>query len=309
MTLSQFKEDVDRQLPVGEEIFLDHVGHFVSDPDAAGEALARAGFQPAPRSIQVNPDGRGGETLTGTGNATAMFRRGYVEILFKTADTPLGRELDTALARYPGVHLAAFAVSDAMAAHDRLEKAGFRVRPLANMRRPVDTAGGQEYAAFTVARVEPNEMAEGRIQMLTHWTEAAVWQPRWMAHPNGATGLVDVVIATSDLVEAADRFSRFLDRRASLNTAGRMIRVERGGVQLISPQVLLQLAPELTIPSLPFIALYAVVVRSLDVLESVLRAGDVTFVRRGACTFARFPSGLGIGAWVFVENPAHLPWR
>ena len=42
-----------------------------------------------------------------------MFARGYIEVLFKTADTPLGRELDAGLARYPGIHLAAFAIADA----------------------------------------------------------------------------------------------------------------------------------------------------------------------------------------------------
>ena len=64
--------EVDRQLPLGEEIFLDHVGHFVADRDAASRALARCGFAPTPVSIQVNPDG----TPTGTGNVCAMFARG-----------------------------------------------------------------------------------------------------------------------------------------------------------------------------------------------------------------------------------------
>ena len=117
---------IDRQLPIGEEIFLDHVGHFVRDPEAASRALMRAGFAPAPVSIQVNPDpGGGAPHLTGTGNVTAMFMRGYIEALFKTADTALGRELDAGLARYPGVHLAAFAVADAAAAHARLAAQAF----------------------------------------------------------------------------------------------------------------------------------------------------------------------------------------
>src|SRR3979490_1803787 len=41
----------DPQLPIADEIFLDHVGHFVRDPDAATRALARAGFAPTPVSI------------------------------------------------------------------------------------------------------------------------------------------------------------------------------------------------------------------------------------------------------------------
>src|SRR5262245_65123938 len=110
--------EADRQLPFADEIFLDHVGHFVRDHEAASRALARAGFAPTPPSVQVNPDPDGGAPqLTGTGNVTAMFARGYIEVLFKTAETPLTREFDAGLARYPGVHLAAFAVADAAAAH------------------------------------------------------------------------------------------------------------------------------------------------------------------------------------------------
>ena len=57
MTDAKMPHDADRQLPVGDEIFLDHVGHFVGDPQAASAALARAGFAPTPVSVQSNPDG------------------------------------------------------------------------------------------------------------------------------------------------------------------------------------------------------------------------------------------------------------
>src|ERR687887_1912043 len=114
------RSTVDRQLPILDEIFLDHVGHFVREPQAASRALARAGFAPTPVSVQVVPDPEGAPRPTGTGNVTAMFSRGYMEVLFKTADTTLGRELEAALARHAGVHLAAFAVADAAAAHRRL---------------------------------------------------------------------------------------------------------------------------------------------------------------------------------------------
>ena len=210
--------DIPRQLPDNDEIFLDHIGHFIRDPDAASKALRRVGFATTPISIQVDPDGAGGESPTGTGNVTAMFRRGYIEVLFKTAETPLGRELDAAIARYCGVHLAAFSVRDAAAAHRRLETAGFRVRPLVRMQRPVATEGGGYRRLHGRAR-RPGVMAEGRIQILAHHTEATVWQPRWLDHPNGATGLVDLVITTAEPGEAAMRYSRFLDRPAADNAA------------------------------------------------------------------------------------------
>ena len=114
-----------------------------------------------------------------------MFARGYIEVLFKTADTPLGRQLDAGLARYGGVHLAAFSVTDAATAHARLAASGFRMQPLVEMQRPVDTGGAPGTAAFTLARVEADEMPEGRIQILTHRTEHTVWQPRWLSHRSG----------------------------------------------------------------------------------------------------------------------------
>src|SRR5438874_2231701 len=93
-------------------------------------------------NTSVGPPGANGMiTRTGTGNLTAMLARGYLEVLFKTADTPLAREFDTALSRHAGVHLAAFAVADAAAAHRRLGAIGFRVRPLAHMQREVDLDG------------------------------------------------------------------------------------------------------------------------------------------------------------------------
>src|SRR6266581_4875074 len=120
---------IDRQLPRADEIFLDHLAHFVPDAQAASRALARAGFAPTPISLQVNPDPApdGVPRSTGTGNITAMFARGYIEVLFKTSDTPLAGEFEAALARHPGVHLVAFAVADAAGARRRLADRGFRV--------------------------------------------------------------------------------------------------------------------------------------------------------------------------------------
>jgi hypothetical protein len=297
------KPGLDRQLPIGEEIFLDHIGHFVRDPQAASRALTRVGFAPTPVSIQVGPDPSGGPSrLTGTGNVTAMFAHGYIEVLFKTADTALGRELEAGLARYPGVHLAAFAVADAAAAHRRLAERGFRTRPVAEMQRPVDTGGTMGTAGFTVARVEAGEMPEGRIQMLTHRTEHLVWQPRWLTHPNGALGLLSLVIAVSDVEEAAQRFARFTTREARPSSQGRTIELDRGWLHLVGAQAFTQMLPEVSIPSLPFAGAYGIRVRSLMGLEELLTRGGVRTRRREHDLVATFPEELGHGAWLFAED-------
>ncbi len=290
---------VDRQLPLGEEIFLDHVGHFVRDPQAASRALARAGFAPTPMSVQAQPDSMGAPRLTGTGNVTAMLTRGYVEILFKTADTPLGQELDAAISRYPGIHLAAFAVADAAGAHQRLRESGFRMRPLVDMQRPVETMGKQGTAAFTVARLEPGEMPEGRIQLLTHRTEQVVWQPRWLSHPNSAVGLANVVIAVSDLNEAARRFERLTGRRARASSLAQSFDLDRGNVELVTASTFARMCPHIPIPSLPFIGAYGIEVTSLELAERILNQGEFATQRVGPWLVAAFPQELGLGAWIF----------
>jgi glyoxalase-like protein len=300
MTQSTSSTAVDRQLPLGEEIFLDHIAHFVPDRSAARAALARAGFAPTPVSIQVSPDPAGGPPQpTGTGNVTAMFARGYVEILFQTADTPLGRELGAALARHPGLHLAAFAVADAAAAHRRLGEAGFRMQPLVSMQRPADTEQGADIAAFTIARLVPGQMPEGRIQLLTHRTEHTVWQPRWLQHPNGAQALAAVTIAVAEVDEAAARFARFTGRPAVRCEDGQAIALDRGRVELVTAAAFGRRFPELTIPSLPFIGACTIAVESIALTQATLTGAGIATRRAGDGLVARFPEELGTGAWVF----------
>lgn len=301
--------EADRQLPIGDEIFLDHVAHFVRDAKAASEALVRCGFAPTPISIQVSPDPAGGARPTGTGNVTVMFERGYAEILFKTADTPLARELDDAIARHAGMHLVAFAVADAAKSHQRLAADGFRVRELVNMARPVETEAGPDKAAFTIARVEPGVMPEGRIQMLTHHTERAVWQNRWLTHPNSTVGLIDVVIAVADVDAAAQRFSRFTGRTAIRTEGGAVLRLDRGGVYIINHARAQQRLPEIAIATLPFIVGYALRVRSLAAAERIVDNAGLEWHAFETGIAAAFPAELGEGAWWFVETPSALPWQ
>ena len=276
------------------------------DAPSAGEALARAGFAPTPVSIQVDRDDG---APTGTGNVTAMLRRGYIEVLFKTADTRLGRELDAAIARYPGIHLAAFAVADAGAAHRRLASSGFRVRPLAEMQRPLAwTETGAGTAAFTVARVEPGAMAEARIQMLTHRTEDTVWQPRWLTHPNGSVALASLVIAVADVEEAAQRFMRFTDRTATQSRSGQRVRLDRGRLELVTSQAFTAMLPEVPICSLPYMGGCGLIVESLGHADAVLRRGGLNPRPVGRALAVQFPEELGHGAWLFAEDAADFPW-
>jgi len=277
----------------------------VAAAEPASRALERAGFAPTPPSIQFDAAAR----LTGTGNVTAMLGEGYIEVLFQTADTALGRQFAAALSRHAGIHLAAFAVADATRAHARLSAAGFRMLPLARMERGVATASGNAVAAFSVVRVEPGVMPEGRIQMLTHHTEEAVWQERWLSHPNTATALIDVVIAVTDVQEAAGRFGRFCGRAAEQINGGAIVRLDRGAVVLVDRDALASLLPEVPVPALPFMAGYAIGVQSLRSATAIVQRARLPWRAFAGGIVASLPDELGVGAFIFVESAAALPWR
>jgi Glyoxalase-like domain len=293
---------MSRQLPAGAQIFLDHIGCFVPDVEAARHALARAGFAPTPVSLQVNPDPAGGPARpTGTGNVTAMLSQGYIEVLFKASDTPLAAELNTAMARYRGIHLAAFAVADAQLFHRGLADRGFRVRPLVHMQRPVDTEGEPGTAAFTLARLEPGEMPEGRVQALTHHTEQMVWRQRWLSHPNGALELVRLVIAVAGVDEAVRRYARFTGRQARASRFGTTIELDRGRLDLLSAEEFRQMLPAIAIPSLPFMGACEIRVASLAALRDLLVRAGMRPVPSGEGLVVEFPEEIGRGAWLFTE--------
>jgi len=300
-----------RQLPeeIGE-IYLDHVGHFVPDHDAAAKALEALGFAPTGWTVQTNPDPEGGPpTLTGTGNRCVMFRSGYVEVLAKTDDTPLSRQFDQASARYVGLHLIAFATRDAVNERARLSGAGFAVQPLVDLRRSVDDgAGGETELAFSVARVVPGAMEEGRIQFLTHHTEQAMWQPQMLDHPNGAESLSDQIVVVADIGEATQRWERFLGRSATTVRCGRLFELERGRLVLCDVAYGAAAAPG-PHPAPPFMAAYGIGVADLEPVRACLhRAGIAAAEEAEGRVTVTFPEALGIGAMHFLTGAADPPW-
>jgi hypothetical protein len=169
------------------------------------------------------------------------------------------------------------------------------------MERPVATLEGKGNAAFTVARVEAGELAEGRIQILTHHTEEMVWQPRWLAHPNGALALQRVVIVVEDLQETAQRYARFTGRQAGALGDGRRIELDRGCLDLVERGAFERRLSGVAIPSLPFIGACEIRVHSIAKLNESLEQAGLATTTCADGLVAPFPEELGCGAWLFRE--------
>ncbi len=255
----------DRQTPDAGEVFLDHVGWYVPDMDEAGAAFGRLGFVLTPYTLHAHENAAGERIPSGTANRCAMLRRGYLEILTHVPEleTALAGQLRAGLDRYTGLHLIAFTCADAEIEAARLAGAGFDPLPVARLRRPVRAGDGSEAVTeFSVIRLKPGAMAEGRIQMLTQDTPDTVWQEQLIARDNAIDALVGVIVCTADPDGAASRFGRFT---AHGPEAGR-IALDRGGIEFFTPERWRELAPGASIPSDPFIA--AAVLRSRDLVAT-----------------------------------------
>ncbi|MEQ8710380.1 MAG: VOC family protein [Rhodospirillales bacterium] len=261
------------QLPATGQVFLDHVGCFVRDIDRVAAAMAGLDITMTPFTEQQN-NGK----PAGTANRCAMFQRGYIEVLTAVSDTPLAAQMNTAIDRYEGLHLICFTTPDAGATNDALGCQGFSLQPPVELRR--QTADGE--AAFTVLRLQPPGMPEGRIQFCTHYTPDAVWPDRYLAEGNRARALTGVLVAGPDPEEAAGRFARFTGRKATKSPAGWSLTLDRGALAFVDVATAEKLTG-LTAPDPVWIAAIAVADRTVEA-EQQTGLGPVCLIRHPAET-------------------------
>lgn len=227
------------QTPGSGQLVLDHIAHFVPDHAAATGALRRLGFTVTPFSPQSHrPTPESPLTPAGSGNVCVMLRRGYLEFLTPTADTPIAHHLREAMARYIGVHLVALGTADPGVDRARLAAGGFEALPVLDLERPIGTPGGERTARFAVARVPSGAMPEGRIQFVHQKTPELLWQHRWLDHPNRAFALAAVYVCVADLAAAVARYERYLGLTSSAWGSARRLATTRGDMVLMGPETL-----------------------------------------------------------------------
>ena len=244
----------DRQLPERGEVFLDHVGYFVTDLDAAGSRLERLGFRVSLTNVQTNVDAKGALKPSGTSNRLARLKRGFIEMLAATHDTPLADQFKQAIARYSGLHLVAFSAEDMRAERARLIDAGFAMQEVIELKRRDRTLPGTPEVHFSVLRPQPGLMAEGRIQWVRPHTPEIVWRSETITTENGAEGLTDMLICVDDPASVAAHCGRYVGRAPVMRGELHAIALDRGGLVFVDAAQAGKILPGLRPASLPFMA-------------------------------------------------------
>jgi hypothetical protein len=290
------------QSPSAGALNLDHAAHFVADIDAASAALQQMGFTLTPFSPQEHrlaPDLP--LVAAGTANRCVMLQAGYLEFLCPVGDTPMAAQLQAAMARYVGVHLIAFGTAAPQADAARLQANGFAPLPIVDLQRTIGTADGERTARFTVVRVAPGRMAEGRIQYCQQRTPELLWQPRWLTHANGAVGLAAVIVCVAQPREAAMRYGAFTGVTASEVNGGFRLALERGDLIITDAQTV-ERSFSVTPAAMPWIAGYVLESSDLAAARNCARAAGCAVVEREGSRFAAV-APAAVGGLIVYQSP------
>lgn len=181
---------------------LDHLVIAVRDLGAAGGAWAAAGFTVSPRGVQ--------SPQMGSGNHTMMFGEDYLELLGVLSPTPHNARLRGFLAEREGLERCALTAADLVRARDALRAAGVDPPELLHFARPVERPDGSRLEArFSVLPwPEGSAVAGVGVFACQHHTRAAVWLPELQRHANGASGILEALIAAPEPAAAAAAMAR-----------------------------------------------------------------------------------------------------
>jgi catechol 2,3-dioxygenase-like lactoylglutathione lyase family enzyme len=190
---------------------LDHVVVDVRDRiDEAAQCFRALGFQLTPR----------GHHTLGSVNHLAMFATDYLELLGFAGDGAIRPEI---MGFPPGLNGLVFKTADADSVYREAAAAGLPILPVQSFSRPVVLGGETRDARFRTTRLDPARVPMGRVYFCEHLTPDLVWRAEWQAHPNGASTIAGVVVATADPRRTARLFGDLFGGQAIEDRDGRQI--------------------------------------------------------------------------------------
>ena len=248
---------------------IDHVVIDVRDHiDDAMRCFSSLGFQLTPR----------GHHTLGSVNHLAMFATDYLELL-GFGDQGAAR---VEIARFPtGLNGLVFKTTDAGLVYRQAATAGLPVLPVQAFSRPVVLDGTTRDARFRTIRLDPDKIAVGRVYFCEHLTPDLVWRPEWQSHPNGASAIARVVVATPDPRRTANLFDDLFGSDVVAERDGRQVMMAgTAQVELALPNMVAAEFGEVAAEPAgraEYIAALGIKVRSLR--EAAQRLGAVPGVR------------------------------
>jgi hypothetical protein len=202
---------------------MDHVVILVRSLDDADARMEGLGFRPTPRGVH--------SAHMGTANATVVLQNGtYIETLTVLQATPANEDIRAVLAEREGPFGLVLKTDDAHGAADAFEAAGIAAGGALAFVRPVALPNGTEDACFTIAPTRGDATPGAWLFVCQHHTPDIVWREDYLAQPNGATGLAEVIGIADDLMAIEDAYGVIFGERCR-RTADR-VTIAAGGAPI-----------------------------------------------------------------------------
>jgi hypothetical protein len=168
-----------------------------------------------------------------------------------------------------------FSSSDIDATAARLTTAGVRHGGVNTVQRP---AGGEVETVryLEIDGVRPGLEAEGRVGVVADLAPR-IQATRLADHPNGAVGLVDATLCTTDteLDAAQARYERYLGRKPRTEGPARIFDLDGATLTLVPASGLATLFPGEQPPVTPALIACTVAVRDLTATKNLLQNNEV----------------------------------
>jgi catechol 2,3-dioxygenase-like lactoylglutathione lyase family enzyme len=167
---------------------LDHVVVAVKNLDTAAATYKKLGFTLTPRGLH---EGKG------TGNHCIMFGSNYIELLGIVDETGTkGRLAERVNDRGEGGLGIAYGADDADKTYAALRAAGVEAEPPNDLARPLELDGKREMVRFRNIMLPGLALPDTMQFVCTHVTpELTRARHEWQLHPNGGTGIADIIIS------------------------------------------------------------------------------------------------------------------
>jgi catechol 2,3-dioxygenase-like lactoylglutathione lyase family enzyme len=261
---------------MGDILGFDHVIVGVRDLDAACRAFAHLGFTVSPRGRHIG---------WATANYCIMFPKDYVELLGIVDAAAFTNNLDRFLETREGLMSLAYASDDAGAAAEELRARGIAADGPKDLQRDLELTEGTVQPAFKLTHLPAAVSPAAPSFICQHLNRPMVWQDQWLAHENGARGVLSVTGVVAEPGAAALAYGALFGP-AAVSTGVGCIDVDVGGatVRLAAPGGLSQLYPGLSaLPDHPppWLCGMRLAVESLAATAAALDVRGVPYFRDG----------------------------
>ncbi len=265
---------------------IDHLVLPVSDLAAARERYEALGFT-------LTPDA---QHPFGTGNFLAQLQGCFLEIVAITRPelvTPAesgafsfadyNRDF---LDRREGFSMLVFESADARRDREEFAAAGLTTYAPFDFERKAKLPDGESVTVgFSLAFVTDVLAPETVFFTCQQHAPEYFWKPEYQVHPNGATGVAEVMMVAEEPRSLESLFIGLQGRdRVAAHADGLVVRTARGRVTVQRPGRFQARFPGMTLPDAPdtpYFAGYVVSVEDLGQTAQALTQGSVDFVKEG----------------------------